>query len=287
MNDSQNTAENQKQITQKIENLLVERDVRGMKHLQKALTPGYYQRAAKILYESKGTILIGTGFPVDETFETDGPVGAIALYNSLKHLGANPIIVCGDPLRSVIGRDYQTYNISVGDINLGQQEAIQGLEKLKPDVVLSIEHPGLSVDGKYINMRGEDISDHCACFDYFLIKANCPTIAIGDGGNEIGMGKVQDTLKLLDITPAVTSCDELLVADVSNWGAHGLIALLAYWSGEDLLAKINPLDILKYLSERGSVDGVTRENTLTEDSLDSAAGMELIDELRHITGFIT
>ena len=281
------TTETQLKITQHIEDLMVQRDVRGMQHLQKVLTPGYYQRAAQTLYECKGTVLIGTGFPVDETFETDGPVGAIALYDTLKHLGANPIIVCGDPLQGVIGDDYQTYKISVGDLSVGRQEALDGLAALKPDVVLSIERPGLSAGGFYANMRGEDISKRCACFDYFLIEADCPTIAIGDGGNEIGMGKVLETLSLLPITPAVTSCDELLVADVSNWGAHGLIALLGYWSDEDLLAKVNTLDILKYISARGSVDGVTRENTLTEDSLGSEAGQELIDELRRITGFVS
>ena len=285
MNESQKTAEAQLQITQQIEDLMVARDVRGMQHLQQALVPGYYQRAAQTLYACKGTVLIGTGFPVDDTFETDGPVGAIALYDTLKHLGANPIIVCGDPLQSVIGDDYQTHKISVGDLKNAKQEALDSLEKLKPEVVLSIERPGLCAGGYYANMRGEDISARCACFDYFVTEANCPTIAIGDGGNEIGMGKVLDTLCVLPITPSITSCDELLVADVSNWGAHGLIALLAYWSGEDLLDKINTLDILKYISARGSVDGVTRENTLTEDSLGSEAGQELIDELRRITGF--
>ena len=273
-------------LTQQIEDLMVARDLRGMKHLQKALIPGYYQRAAQTLFDCKGTILIGTGFPVDETFETDGPVGAIALYDTLKHLGANPIIVCGDPLSRVISDDYQVHQISVGDLSKGKQEAIEGLAKLNPGVVLSIERPGLSAGGFYANMRGEDISARCACFDYFLTEADCPTIAIGDGGNEIGMGKVTEALSALSITPAATSCDELLVADVSNWGAHGIIALLGYWSGEDLLSKINTLDILKYISARGSVDGVTRLNTLTEDSLESGAGQELIDELRRITGFI-
>jgi len=285
MNKSLKTEETQRQITKQIENLMVARDVRGMKHLQQALVPGYYQRAAQTLYDCKGTVLIGTGFPVDSTFETDGPVGAIALYDTLKHLGANPIIVCGDPLQSVIGDDYQTHKVSVGDLRNAKQEALISLEKLKPEVVLSIERPGLCADGYYANMRGEDISARCASFDYFLIEAKCPTIAIGDGGNEIGMGKVLDTLCVLPITPSITSCDELLVADVSNWGAHGLIALLGYWSDEDLLAKVNTLDILKYISARGSVDGVTRENTLTEDSLGSEAGQELIDELRRITGF--
>jgi len=140
-------------ITQQIEDLMVERDVRGMKHLQKVLTPGYYERAAKTLYECSGTVLIGTGFPVDETFETDGPVGAIALYDTLKHLGANPVIVCGDPLQSVIGDDYNTYKISVGNLSVGRQEALDGLAKLNPEVVLSIERPGLSAGGFYANMR--------------------------------------------------------------------------------------------------------------------------------------
>lgn len=286
MNETIRTNPSAQTLTQQIEDLMVARDLRGMKHLQKALAPGYYERAAKTLYECKGTVLIGTGFPVDDTFETDGPVGAIALYDTLKHLGANPIIVCGDPLSRVISDDYQVHRISVGDLSKGRQEAIDGLAKLKPEVVLSIERPGLSAGGFYANMRGEDISARCACFDYFLIEAECPTIAIGDGGNEIGMGKVTEALSALSITPAATSCDELLVADVSNWGAHGIIALLGYWSGEDLLSKINTLDILKYISARGSVDGVTRLNTLTEDSLESGAGQELIDELRRITGFI-
>jgi hypothetical protein len=272
-------------IVQQVEDLMVERDLRGMKSIQKALTPGYYERAAKLLLECRGTVLIGTGFPVDETFETDGPVGAIALYKILEHLGAKPIIVCGDPLSSKISQDYNTYEISVGDLSKGRTEAQKALAELKPEIVLSIERPGLSATGIYANMRGEDISARCACFDYFLIEADCPTIAIGDGGNEIGMGNVTEALASLSITPAMTGCDELLVADVSNWAAHGLIALLGYWQHEDLLSKINTLEILQYISERGSVDGVTRENTLTEDSLASEAGQQLIDQLREITGF--
>lgn len=272
-------------ITQQIEDLMVARDLRGMKRIQQALTPGYYQRAAEILYSCRGTILIGTGFPVDDTFETDGPVGAIALYDTLKHLGADPVIVCGDPLARVIRDDYKIYQISVGDLSKGRDEALEALNTLKPEVVLSIERPGLTAQGIYANMRGEDISKRCACFDYFLREATCPTIAIGDGGNEIGMGKVTEALAELSIIPSVTSCDELLVADVSNWAAHGIIALLGLWSDEDLLSKINTLDILKYISARGSVDGVTRLNTLTEDSLESGAGQQLIDELRSITHF--
>lgn len=284
MSNRQDAPETIARISQQIEDLMVARDLRGMKHLQKALTPGYYQRAAEKIFNCRGTILIGTGFPVDDTFETDGPVGAIAMYDTFKHLGARPIIVCGNPLASVINDDYEVYEISVGDLSKGKQEAIDALAKLKPELVISIERPGLSAGGFYANMRGENISKRCACFDYFITEAECPTIAIGDGGNEIGMGNVLEALSALSITASVTTCDELLVADVSNWAAHGLIAWLSYWSDEDLLSKVDTLEILKYISARGSVDGVTRLNTLTEDSLESGAGQQVIDELRRIIG---
>ena len=135
-------------------------------------------------------------------------------------------------------------------------------------------------------MRGEDITDRAAFFDPFVEAASCPTIAVGDGGNEIGMGNIASAIKELDINASITGCDELLVADVSNWGAYGLIALLAVWAGDDLLAKVSPVDILDYLSARGSVDGVTRENTLTEDGLEAEEGLRVIQELRILTGFL-
>jgi hypothetical protein len=58
------------------------------------------------------------------------------------------------------------------------------------------------------------------------------------------------------------------------------------WAGRDLLAEVSPLEILGYLSQRGSVDGVTRENTLTEDGLDPGEGLQIIRALRQLTGFI-
>ena len=76
-----------------------------------------------------------------------------------------------------------------------------------------------------------------------------------------------------------------MIADISNWGAHGLIALLAKWNDKDLLAEINISEILRYLSKRGSVDGVTRQNTLTEDSLPVSEGEKIIFSLRQLTGF--
>jgi len=281
---------NDQQLSQQIEDILVARNPRGMSQIKTALTPGYCLRAAQILQtciqqKPGATILIGTGFPVVGTFETDGPVGAIALYDSLEHLGAVPVLVCGQPLVGVLAERYRTHAIRVGEHVHIEGETLAALSHLNPQAIVSIERPGQAQDGHYYNMRGENISERTACFDGFMKWAECPTIAVGDGGNEIGMGKVIHALKKLDIVPSVTSADELIVADVSNWGAYGMIAFLGLWQQQDLLAKIRPLAILQYLSELGSVDGVTRINQLTEDGLLVGEGQSVIAQLRQITGF--
>jgi hypothetical protein len=271
-------------LSKQIEDLLVKRNLRGMKTVQSALQTGYYLRAARILNKCKGHVLIGTGFPVVDTFETDGPVGAIALYKALETLGASPIIVCGPPVSQALMQDFRVHEIRVGEHQERTLEAFQALYHYQPDAVLSIERPGQAEDGGYYNMRGESISARTACFDTFINNAKCPTIGIGDGGNEIGMGNITAALKDLDIVSATTKVDELLIADVSNWGAYGIMALLSVWNDIDLLANVNLQEILKYLSGHGSVDGVTRINELTEDGLDFSEGESVILELRQLIG---
>jgi hypothetical protein len=273
---------NRQKQSQQIENLLVARNPRGMQTLQKALIPGYYLRAAQLLSRASGTILIGTGFPVAGTYETDGPVGAIALYRAIETLGGLPILVCGAPLAGALNADYRVHKITVGAPIISAQKAQSALNEYQPSLVISIERPGMAADGHYYNMRGENISTQCASFDYFLTLAKCPTIAIGDGGNEIGMGNVTEPLLALNIIPSATCCDELLIADVSNWGAHGLICMLSIITDQDLLQYWNNLSVLEYLSARGSVDGVTRDNTLTEDSLGADITDDVIENLRNI-----
>jgi len=273
------------QLTEDIESILVARNLRHMATARGALQPGYCLRAALHLHNSRDTILIGTGFPVAGTFETDGPVGAMALYDTLLDLGARPLIACGVPLAQALSPRYEVLELSARDLAEAHAEAREVLAALQPGAVIAIEHPGLAADGRYYNMHGEDITDYCNYFDPFISLATCPTIAIGDGGNEIGMGNIAHTMGATGIKVSVTGCDELLVADVSNWGAYGLIAQLAVWSGRDLLAAVSPLELLEYLCTRGSVDGVTGESTLTEDGLHVDEGLQVIEELRRLTGF--
>lgn len=284
MNISMNIS-NEQALSAQIENMLVERNLRGMKDLQSQLTSGYCLRAAKILRNVKGNVLIGTGFPVVNTFETDGPVGALILYRALEILGARPVLVCGTTMANAFQHDYRTCAISIGKKGIALAEAKRALSYFKPQAIISIECPGLAENGCYHNMRSEDISSQTACFDFFMDEANCPTIAIGDGGNEIGMGNVKDVLAQFDIIPAVTKCDELVISDVSNWGVYGILAFLSFWSMHDLLSETCPETILKYISKLGSVDGVTRKNELTEDGLPASEGIALISKIRALIGY--
>lgn len=276
---------NEQALSEAIEDLLVARNPRNMRIAREALSPGYYLRAARALQVGDRCVLIGTGFPVGSTFETDGPVGAIALYQGLQALGAEPVLACAPPLADVLAPDYRVLPLTCNDIDESTLEAGRWLARQQPAAVVSIERPGLTADGCYYNMRGEDISARAGVFDPYLNLASCPTIAIGDGGNEIGMGKIAAAIAALDIRVSVTPCDELLVADVSNWGAYGLLAFLGLWAGRDLLGEFSPLATLQYLSARGSVDGVTRANTLTEDGMPVAEGDAVIRKLRQLSGF--
>jgi hypothetical protein len=74
---------------------------------------------------------------------------------------------------------------------------------------------------------------------YRLMNEHKPTIGIGDGGNEIGFGKIYEVARSLidfgkrckcpcqDGIVTVTATDYLYPVAVSNWGAYGLVAALA------------------------------------------------------------
>src|SRR5262249_41806717 len=83
-------------------------------------------------------------------------------------------------------------------------------------------------------MRGLDITTRMAPAERLFegIKQHAPdvtTIGIGDGGNEIGMGKIPWEVIRRNIPGGgLVACrvptDRLIVCGVSNWGAYGLAA---------------------------------------------------------------
>ena len=72
-----------KHLSKKIENIILQHSDRGMDRLRKSMEPGYCRRAAQLILDNQGVVIIGTGFPVSGSFESDGPISAISLYQVL------------------------------------------------------------------------------------------------------------------------------------------------------------------------------------------------------------
>lgn len=269
-------------LSERIEDVILQHDNRGMRQLRKSLSPGYCYRAARMILDNKGTILIGTGFPVSGSFESDGPIGAIALYRALTELNCEPVLVCAPPISKILSRNFTTYELPLVDWERSKPAVNQALKNLEPSLIVSIERPGVTADGRYYNMHKTDITELTAKFDLFLQASKCPSIAFGDGGNEIGMGNVRDALAAMNIIPAVTTCDELVVASVSNWGVYGVIAVLCRLLNLDLLKAFDPETIANYLVDNGCVDGVTTRNESSEDGFPISVGLAIIDQLRDL-----
>jgi hypothetical protein len=188
--------------------------------------------------------------------------------------------------------------VAVDEIKLGDPADIARVtEKWRRDGIthaLAIERCGRSSDGKPRNMRGVDVSPWTAPLDDLFVGGPWAKLAVGDGGNEIGMGKLPAGLIARTVPngaaiASVTSCDHLVVAGVSNWGAYGLMAALAVlrpeWQpaiAKFLTAERDFAVTCAVVEEAGAVDGVTARREATVDGFGPEIHGPLIDRLARI-----
>ena len=271
-----------KNLSEKIEKIILQHGVRGMDRLQKNLEPGYCRRAAQIILDNKGVVIIGTGFPVSGSFESDGPISAISLFRVLTHLDYKPVFVCAPPISKILSNRYTTYELPLVNWDESRPVIKKALTDLNPGLIVSIERPGVAADGRYYNMNRQDITEFTAKFDLFFQESQCPCIAFGDGGNEIGMGNVIKALSQLDIIPSVTTCDELVIASVSNWGVYGVLAALCELLNRDLFELMDPESTANYLVANGCIDGVTQRKEASEDGFPIEVSKSIIQQLRDL-----
>lgn len=138
--------------------------------------------------------------------------------------------------------------------------------------------------GHCCNMRGESIEAFSANI-HLLVEAavsanpNAQVIGVGDGGNEIGMGRFSwEELRArlsgpnADRVPCRTPADATIVAGVSNWGAYALASAVAIHHDRIDLLNRHSTDsqqqlLQRIVQEAGAVDGVTRQRQATVDGL--------------------
>jgi hypothetical protein len=134
------------------------------------------------------------------------------------------------------------------------------------------------------NMHGLDITRHTAKTHrlFEAVDARRPdivTIAIGDGGNELGMGRIAwETLVEAIATGAAPriacriATQHLIIAGVSNWAGYALGLAVCHLRGQGRLAEswtaVDEQRLIEHLvREAGAVDGVTRRREPTVDGL--------------------
>ena len=264
-----------------------------MAQLRPHLPQDFCSQAAQYIMDHPGDAVIVTGFFIlmTGTPETDGPPGAIAIGNALQSLGRRVTYVtdsvCSAALRDAAGRDAEVIEFPITDIAASRQAATEILARLKPALLISIERSGRTKDDTYLNMRDADITQQTARVDY-LFEAGIPSVGIGDGGNEIGMGNLVEvipTVERLPKNPAVTKVDKLVIASVSNWGGYGLVTALSRLAGRNLLPSVeHETRLIHRLVEMGVVDGTTGKAIPTVDDFTTEENGEVLEQLHRLAG---
>jgi hypothetical protein len=242
-----------------------------------------------------------TGFYVPQgsppAAETDGPLGAALLARGLAAIGVPCRVATDEPCSgtcaaALAGAGTRNVPLDVAAVDSPVAPLIERWHQTGITHAISIERCGRSADGSPRNMRAQDIGSYTAPLDDLFSAGPWETIAIGDGGNEIGMGAISPSLIARYVAhgetiASVTSAQHLIVAGVSNWGAYALVGALAVLREDwrkmllDCLDETLDRSILETMIECGpAVDGVSRLPTLTVDNLDIEAHHHILRTIR-------
>ncbi|NXY55185.1 GLUCM protein, partial [Callaeas wilsoni] len=222
---------------------------RGITHLRRE---GELLRACLAMSHA-GSVLITTGFPTHFTHqppeETDGPPGALAIAAVLQALEKQVAIVTDqramDLNKKIIEEAVQIGILKkpIPLLSYQKESADSALmflcengnpKRPRFDHLVAIERAGMAADGNYYNSRKVNIKHLVDPIDeLFLAAQTIPgitTTGVGDGGNELGMGKVKEAVKKHIKNGDVIACDVeadfTVVAGVSNWGGYAIACAL-------------------------------------------------------------
>lgn len=277
-------------ISEKIETIVTENiELRGMAGIKLA---NQLLNTAADLNNSESVVIV-TGFYIHKARigETDGPLGALSMANVLCQLNKKVIIITDGHSSRFMEIGIARLGIDVDLYVVTNENAANICDEIisthRPDHVISIERPGQSKDGKYHSMSGEDITAFVPNLDYLFHiarKTGIGTSAIGDGGNEIGMGKIIQhitaNVPMGEKIASTTETDNLIIAGVSNWGGHGVSTMLSIINNEDLMYDESvELELLDAIVAAGAVDGCTKKAEMSVDGFSIEYNMEIIKRL--------
>lgn len=221
----------------------------------------------------KDVVLLLTGFPSATLFgrgEQDGPVGTACIARGLAQaFNVTPVLLIDAAQISEIQATCRAAGLNVFDLKEGLHAgAVRGksvsvvpfpidedearrfaaelLDLTMPVAVIAVERPSGNENGIYHNIAGQALNEITAKTDVIFHQAraqNILTVAIADGGNELGCGLIYDDARSIRPNGARCTCgcggtilarspaDVLVWSSISDWGAMGVLTCLAAISG--------------------------------------------------------
>lgn len=282
------------------------------------------------------TAILATGLPIRGWFdptmaENDGPAGIATLARALvAACGALPIIVCEESMVALHEACCRAASLVVSSFENIQRaaaspDAVKGrfipacavvgfptdpkeaekrakelLDKIQPAILLSSERQGANAKGVYHYGLGEaNLSSAMAKVELLFEEAQrrkIPTIGVGDGGNELGMGSIKETIHEhiaygkecrcpcgIGMAPEL-EVDLLVAATVSNWGTWGIEACLAALSKKPHALHSTEIEelVLNACVTHGAYDGATGWVDRNVDAVPFPVHTSLLRLLHHL-----
>jgi hypothetical protein len=174
------------------------------------------------------------------------------------------------------------------------------LDEYQPQAVIAVEKLGPNKKGVFHSVTGVSIpADSQSHVQRVIEEAKnrgALTIGIGDGGNEIGYGLITEEVGRIQTygdhcrcacgagIATVVATDVLVSAAVSNWGAYGVAACMAYLlRNPDLLHdEHSEYRMLDAAVRAGAVDGAYGTQSLSVDGIACRTQQAVITMLHSI-----
>ncbi|MBM3449622.1 MAG: DUF4392 domain-containing protein [Armatimonadetes bacterium] len=251
--------------------------------------------------------------------ETDGPTGVASLARALDlGIAAKPVILCEEQVMEGFARAaaaaglmalrdpahwrQKAHSVLLLPFPITAPEASvpiaeRMLDEHKPAAVVSIERIAGNAKQRHHYAVGTPITSE-AYLEAVAEAANrrkIATVAVGDGGNEIGMGNILERVWELvpfgrkcvcdcgDGIACVTKADVLVVANTSNLGAYGIAAAMGILLRQPRLMHDRAMEqrMLEAIASAGCTDGGFISPSVDGTGDSSLAIVELLHKVTH------
>lgn len=251
--------------------------------------------------------------------EMDGPPGVVSLARAIAYgLKARPLFLaepltlptCTVPSKAIGVPVFPPEVVQEFDVRkaaaaialpLGkpgaQKLAAEMLDRYRPKALIACEKLAPNSHDEFAAIDGQMPGEVCDWVSHFMFeeaqRREILTIGIGDAGNELGLGVIEDVanayngpnppLRLGGNGTRIRS-DVAIVATCSNWGAYGVSACVAYLAGN--LAAIQDeaqeARMLDACAAMGSVDFTAGVPINHVDGKPLEVNQAIVTLLRHV-----